>query len=242
MLVCTLTLIPAHSAPFLCACCFFPVCRRTVYDAVNDVSIVLSNDELHMLERLRKGEYAHAGFDPYADYDGDAFTNQVRHEPLGNVVEPKRRFLPSKNEAKVILKYVTAMRNGWMKMPSEEEKEREEKAKASEVFLLWGDGGQVLKDATMHTPHRMPAKIAAPKQPLPTHSESYNPPPEYIPTQEEKDAWERMDASDRPHNYVPSRFNALREVPAYQNLIKERFERCLDLYLCPRAKVKKVSD
>ncbi len=40
-------------------------------------------------------------------------------------------------------------------------------------------------------------------------------------------------------NFLPQAYGALRKVPAYPNLVKERFERCLDLYLCPRAKVKK---
>ncbi len=29
-------------------------------------------------------------------------------------------------------------------------------------------------------------------------------------------------------------------MPAYANFIKERFERCLDLYLCPRVRRKRV--
>ena len=37
------------------------------------------------------------------------------------------------------------------------------------------------------------------------------------------------------------RYNSLREVPAYSNFIQERFERCLDLYLCPRQRRMRVS-
>lgn len=35
-------------------------------------------------------------------------------------------------------------------------------------------------------------------------------------------------------------FPSLRQVPAYPNYIKEIFERCLDLYLCPRQKKDRV--
>ncbi len=35
-------------------------------------------------------------------------------------------------------------------------------------------------------------------------------------------------------------FDSLRRVPAYGAFIQERFERCLDLYLCPRAKKKRA--
>ena len=41
---------------------------------------------------------------------------------------------------------------------------------------------------------------------------------------------------DRPYGaFIPRRFDTLRHVPAYANLFKERFERCLDLYMAPRA-------
>jgi ribosome biogenesis protein ERB1 len=40
---------------------------------------------------------------------------------------------------------------------------------------------------------------------------------------------------------LPQKFEALRKVPLYQELIREHFERCLDLYLCPRVLKKKVN-
>lgn len=33
----------------------------------------------------------------------------------------------------------------------------------------------------------------------------------------------------------------MRNIPFYDNLIQERFQRCLDLYLCPRIKKKKLN-
>ena len=33
-----------------------------------------------------------------------------------------------------------------------------------------------------------------------------------------------------------ARFDSLRQVPAYERFVQERFHRCLDLYLCPRAR------
>jgi ribosome biogenesis protein ERB1 len=36
-------------------------------------------------------------------------------------------------------------------------------------------------------------------------------------------------------------FDALRKVPLYEELIKEHFERCLDLYMCPRLLKKKAN-
>jgi ribosome biogenesis protein ERB1 len=39
---------------------------------------------------------------------------------------------------------------------------------------------------------------------------------------------------------VPQGFSSLRAVPLYADFIKERFERCLDLYLCPRVRKKRM--
>lgn len=40
---------------------------------------------------------------------------------------------------------------------------------------------------------------------------------------------------------MPKQHGALRLVPSYPQFIHERFERCLDLYLCPRAHKEKLS-
>lgn len=39
---------------------------------------------------------------------------------------------------------------------------------------------------------------------------------------------------------MPQQFRCLRAVPAYPRFIHERFERCLDLYLCPRQRKMRV--
>eukprot|EP00897_Mesotaenium_endlicherianum_P008633 jgi/Mesen1/7799/ME000408S06906 len=36
-------------------------------------------------------------------------------------------------------------------------------------------------------------------------------------------------------------FESMRQIPAYAEFIKERFERCLDLYLCPRTRKKRIN-
>lgn len=50
-----------------------------------------------------------------------------------------------------------------------------------------------------------------------------------------------MDDHEKPFNFIPQKIEALRKVPLYQNLIREHFERCLDLYMCPRMTKKKVN-
>lgn len=56
----------------------------------------------------------------------------------------------------------------------------------------------------------------------------------------QKLAWEQQEAAERKLNFVPQRFGSLRQVPAYPRFIQERFERCLDLYLCPRQRKMRV--
>ena len=68
------------------------------------------------------------------------------------------------------------------------------------------------------------------------HEESYNPPPEYLFSDKEKADWERATAEGdrRKLPFIPQKYSSLRKVPAWSNFIRERFERCLDLYLAPR--------
>ena len=57
--------------------------------------------------------------------------------------------------------------------------------------------------------------------------------------QEERKGWELADEEDRAGPLARA-FSSLRQVPAYDRFINERFERCLDLYLCPRTRKKRV--
>jgi ribosome biogenesis protein ERB1 len=86
-----------------------------------------------------------------------------------------------------------------------------------------------------------PPPLPAPKRPLPTNSESYNPPEEYLPTEAERTEWEATDPEDRERDYLPQKYSSLRLVPAYDQFVKERFNRQLDLYLAPRIQRKKLN-
>ena len=120
------------------------------------------------------------------------------------------------------MKYVQAIRNGWIKL-EDDDSEKEE-----EPYLLWKDGETISNRQD----------LLAPKTKLPGHAESYRPPGEYLFTEEEEEAWKAMDPEDRPLSFIPKSFNSMREIPLYDDFIKERFERCLDLYLCPRGVAK----
>lgn len=99
-------------------------------------------------------------------------------------------------------------------------------AAAPRFYNIWSDAD------TPHAPHAM--HMPAPKLKLPTHAESYNPPAEYIPTPEEAKEWNETDPTERKVDYLPKKHDALRKVGAFHDFVKQRFDRCLDLYLAPR--------
>jgi len=144
--------------------------------------------------------------------------------PLSAAPEPKRRWLASKWEKKKIMKIVRAIRLGRI-VPS--------KPKATD--------GKHFYDIWTEAPSEHAPPLPAPKPSLPTHSESYNPPAEYLPAEDERKQWQETEPEDREQDYLPQKYSALRLVPAYDRFIKERFNRQLDLYLAPRIQRKKLN-
>ncbi|KAL6755488.1 NUC169 domain-containing protein [Haematococcus lacustris] len=203
---------------------------RTIYDEYNDEEITLSKDELRMIMAIRKGQFPHVEINPFEPYS-DWFTRDVEKVPFNDAPVPKRRFIPSKHEEKKIVKLVQAIRKGWLKTS-----EQKQAATKPEVYMLWGD--DTAADAANKTAVGL-AYIPPAKPKLPGHEQSYNPPAEYLPTEEEVAGYELMDPEDRPQ-FVPRAYKSLREVPMYSSFIKEVFERCLDLYLCPRVRRKRL--
>jgi ribosome biogenesis protein ERB1 len=208
---------------------------RTVYDEVNDEKVKLTPSEVEILTRVADGKFPHSDFDQYAP-----MMRMKQHvaggiHPLYNATEPKARFVPSKWEAKAVIKIVRAMRRGDIKPP---ETEAEREAKERQGFLLWGDDDRAEdpEDMSKAARARKLMQVSAPKVAPPGHAESYNPPAEYLPSEEEVMAWKDLAPEDRPYNFEPTGFGSMRQVPAYGRFVNERFERCLDLYLCPRTK------
>lgn len=149
--------------------------------------------------------------------------------PIRKFPEHKRSFLPSKSEAQKVSKLVHALKMGWIKTRAEQEKLRAKKE--PQFYMLWQTDDQPEEMRRIHK------HIPAPKRHLPGHAESYNPPPEYLFDAKELKQWNKLknEPSKRKLHFVPQKYDSLRKVPAYPRYIKERFLRCLDLYLCPRA-------
>ncbi|CAI5723856.1 unnamed protein product [Peronospora destructor] len=199
---------------------------RTVYDAYNDRMIVVSDRDMEIIRRMQAGAFAHPEFEAYPDYVDIYSSNKIIHS-MGNDVEPKSRFLPSKWERMKVIKIIKGIKEGRIKLDKDPEKK-------PEVYQMWFDDDQAQI-------RKGPANVQAPKMPLPGHIESYNPPNEYLFTKEERRAWEEAEPEDRETNFMPKKFKSLREVCGYNGFVRERFERCLDLYLAPRVNKRKLN-
>jgi len=211
--------------------------RFVVHDALNDKNVTLTARQLELVRRIQGGAYAHPEFDGNAEYI-DYFSG-VDPELSGlnsNRTLPKSKFQPSKWEKLQVDELLRKLEKGEINMDyltgkirdmNDANKKNKEKDKP---FLMWT--GAEEDELNLR---RGPQHIAAPKLPPPGHAESYIPPDEYLPTEEEIKQWEELEVKDRPHGLlIPKKFPNLRSVGAYEHSVRETFERCLDLYLCPR--------
>lgn len=202
---------------------------RTVRDSQTGGKIVLSDEDIDIIKRLTSSKYANKDVEEFET--SSFFTQDEMKMPLSGRPEHKRSFIPSNWERLQVGKYVHAIKMGWIKpkiKKPEEEEEEEQK-----FYDIWGKDNE--NDNRKHLHH-----LPAPKCPLPDHYESYNPPPEYLFDDQEKEKWENQESEERRINFLPKKYPSLRLVPGYENFIKERFERCLDMYLAPRQRKMRV--
>ncbi|XP_045465857.1 ribosome biogenesis protein BOP1 homolog [Harmonia axyridis] len=207
---------------------------RTVKDPQTGQNVVLSDEDIKLIKRIKAGKIPDANFDEYAPWV-EWFTSEVMKTPLRNFPEHKRSFLPSKDEERKVSKLVHALKMGWIK--TREEAARLRAKKEPQYYMLWKSDDQA------EEMRRIYKHIPAPKRLLPGHSESYNPPPEYLFDEREMKQWNKFKDTPwkRKSHFVPQKFDSLRKVPSYKRYVRERFLRCLDLYLCPRAIKMKIN-
>lgn len=210
--------------------CDDPNYFRTIFDKVTGQKVVLTDEEIDVVNRIRRAVYPDPNYDPYEPYV-DFFTNEVSIHPVMNRPEPKAAFIPSLSEKRALTKLVALITSGKLKPHNPKSRQRNPYAFNTDLWKVEGD-----INARRHRAH-----IAAPKMALPGHAESYNPPPEYLLTKDDIKKWESQSEEERESFYLPQRFSSLREVPFYQNIIRERFDRCLELYMCPRQRRRRAN-
>ena len=204
---------------------------RKFTDPKTGEKITLTSEDIQIIRKLKENQYADEEYDPFQP-SVDFFTYKVQKEPvLSRKRKSKSKNVSSKWEAKKIAKILKAIRRGIIDPQAILHPELEHNNKTRPVYDMWSaEASDKFKD--IKTPSLPP--IHAPRMRLPDHRESYNPPPEYLPTPEEQAEWEAKDPDHRPP-FLPKRYSSLRLLPAYSELVRERFSRCLDLYMCPRA-------
>lgn len=201
---------------------------RTVKDKSTGQDVVLTDEDVDLIQRLQKGQFPSSTTDPYEPFE-DIFSHETMIHPVTRHPPQKRSFVPSRIEKAMVSKMVHAIKMGWIKP-------RVKKHDPDRFSLLWDKD-----ESTAGSNERMQRYIPAPKMKLPGHEESYNPPAEYLFTEEEEAKWREQEPEERRINFLPAKYPCLRAVPAYERFIEERFERCLDLYLCPRQRKMRVN-
>ncbi|KAJ1453519.1 NUC169 domain-containing protein [Pelagophyceae sp. CCMP2097] len=191
-----------------------------VYDKLNGRNVTLTAREVETVKRLQGGAFGNSETEMYPDYV-DYISSQIEPTSLyANQYEPKRRFVPSKWEAMRVKKLVLGLKSGRFLTRAALEAKKADDKDPDKLFRayaesLWADNDEEEQR------HKGPMHISAPRAQPPGHAESYNPPEEYL--------------DEAQVGFVPRKHSSLRAVPAYEGYVKDRFERCLDLYLCPRA-------
>ncbi|CAG0888891.1 unnamed protein product [Darwinula stevensoni] len=200
---------------------------RTVEDKSTGQDVRLSEADVRAIHRMQKNKIPDETYNPYEPWV-DFFTNKVMQTSVTAHPPHKRSFIPSLIERQKVGKMVHAIKMGWMK-PQSDKKEAVEKYGP---VMVWDSNSHAEEMRRIHN------HIPAPKLKLPVHAESYNPPPEYLFDEDEMKKWESLEEEPwrRKYDFVPQKYSSLRQVPSYDRFIKERFERCLDLYLAPRAR------
>lgn len=207
-----------------------------VHDALNDKEVELTERQLDLIRRVQAGAFAHPEFDANPDYiDYISGVNKEISGLTSNRMEPKSRFQPSQWERLQVQRLLDKFKEGKVNMDYltgkiHDMRDSKNKEDPNAPFMLWqGDEEDEL------AMRKGPQHLAAPKLPPPGHAESYIPPDEYLPTEEDLSEWQDLDPKDRPHGLlIPKKHKNLRSVGAYEYSVREAFERCLDLYLCPR--------
>lgn len=198
---------------------------RTVKDKFTGEKVVLTDKDADVVKRMKKGLYPDSNYNPYPEYV-DFFTYEKMIHPVTNRPETKASFISSISEKRAISKLVTRIKREWQN-PKIQPKPKE--AKYDFNYDIWENE---TNEESKRQAQRRSKHIPAPKARLPGHQESFNPPPEYLPP----DYDESKKIRQVPSGFIPHKFPNLRTVPFYNNFVRERFDRCLDLYLCPRAR------
>ena len=225
---------------------------RKFYDAKNDTEVRLSDNDLRIVGAIMgahasrgtgvaaaaggPGGYGGSG-DDQLDWPVLPVDPIAAAIPTANDQPRKRDFArQSRGEWRQTMHLVRLIQRGWINPATgasvaneaHEKKQREAAASKMYAYDLWATPGR-----------RRAAYIPPPHEALPGHAGSYNPPAEYLPTDAElakAEALENKYERDDALAALARKYPNLRSVPRYDRLLNDAYRRCLELYLCPRAR------
>lgn len=235
---------------FLFLFCFDFVIRRTVYNEKKDRMVEISDRDLAIIKRIRKGHSAGSMYDPgLPETSNEVFDITVSGH------RPKTSFILSKANYQTILSYKNRLRKGELKVdkygkvisknPKKAKQladlQRENPFRAHSNYMSIAKGKMVdIWENKKYEPKVHRDILTAPKERAPGNEESFNPPQEYLFNHEQALKFKRIAPQDRNGRVLPKKYDSMRKIPQFGRYVHERFERCLDLYLCPR-KVRKTT-
>ena len=220
--------------------------KFVIRDTLNSKNVELTTRQIELIRRMQGGAYAHPEHNAHADHI-DYFSGVDRMiSGIQGRQEPKSRFKPSAYEKIQVRKLLHQLSKGEITMdyltgkdPTNQNVSKKKKPQSQQIYYTIWNGTE---EDELELRQNRPPHIAAPKLNPPPHDHSYNPPSEYLPSETDLKEWPELDVSDRPHGLlVPHKHSSLRTVGAYPHLIREHFERCLDLYLCPRLQKRRLN-
>ena len=166
---------------------------RTIVDPLNQKKIVLTDAQLRMVRSIVRGDPIGKGIkhpweqerDKTQDKTGVMFWNVPK--PIGSLhkaPEPKRRFMASKHERKIINKIVNAIKLGRIDLNAKRKQEQEDQKKIDKEFCEeeFIEGLGILQDIWTQDPPKLSKldPLIAPGFDLPDHVDSFNPAPEFL--------------------------------------------------------------
>jgi ribosome biogenesis protein ERB1 len=179
---------------------------RNIFDDMNNKPLFLSDKDLEIINRIRKGYFANKNAE-----EVDYFEKDIPYSihPLNTHMRSKKKFGPSVYEMKEINRLVRAYKDGFLKFDDEATAKKEDI-----IYDIW-------TGETTYNNYHPSRGFQAPKRELPDTIESYNPPEEVLNYLQEEGK-----------NAV--RFDSLRKIQQYEKLIPENFDRCVDLITSAR--------
>lgn len=109
---------------------------REITDDLNNTTVRLTNQDLEMIQRIRQRNFAEKDVNPFDENVAREADFPDAIHPLNDTVR-KDRFIRSKWERKQVNKYLQAIRRGWLKVKTEEERQAERDRIREMVWDIW---------------------------------------------------------------------------------------------------------